>query len=1319
MFFGYNPNKYKNNRQNMLPKYTKDGNLFLNAHAYTHNLGAHPMVDRIAFTREQLSQIKASDEFKSFQEGDGNITLDTYLANEKNYSIWAEKFTPENKSNQEETTQTWAEIAAEEDLEASMDMGREGGPRNEGYENEVRKPKEEKVEEKPAKPMKGVILEDNDSKGLTVDEQEALDEIGKKSKDDLTPSEKGEFEKVLARIRSLRSDQNQNLFDIVTVEILHDMKEISDDDFNILLNNPDKMAEAAEKADSLSKENAAKFKVRLAEKVATNPELLSVTPPDVLTQSHDTLQQFIEVNKKKNPKADLTAYETNLATISGRMDELSDNMEDNVGLFLNDRTNIADTYQAYMDMFEAREKDLVKADDDASKEKVAKIKSNRETLDKIVGEYDEEWNLNGLEEKDADRINKRFDEASKMLPELKLSDETLALVSNYQFLDEAGKVTPQFIDPKDGSLHEKWSKGLEVDPKGKLAKVVSLAANDELLKTIGSKEDFNKQSLENGLNENLPFKLFAIHNSEELIKGVKEHPNKFTDPKFAEKFVQDLANSEKPMQISEVGYNAAIAYQDNAVKGYTQRLSKKIGNDKPVLAKLGGTMTNQETASEFRKRMAGKVLKRGLTSFGMATAFTIGTKAIGAKVGATAATAVGVGIGVSATAYMLYKRKKQAKKNGEKYGWKEFKKDRALQVAIATSTLAGVTAFCSMTGQTELAATFGTAAIVVGSGGSALEGYTESRKAGRGQLESIMWGGAMAAATYGGAQMGRMAGNAAVDAYNRAFGDNEIFQQKHETTKTETETKTETVYKDGAEANAEKTIGKWDSPEFKQNLESSFANADNTSVLQDSHLNPHRVALMSHYLGLEGTVDVSQHVQGGPDIVTKNHTCFANYDTFKAGLDGLEPSSDAYKALSSVTPEMYQAMQNSINPDGTVHLTADAVKGFEILDNHAIGAKGEITLPGHNGAAIQTDHVIGDNASKNPDGRYVADKNGDTYSTWIDAGGATQTTTVDVTTTSTETNFTQNEGATAIWGIVGKSHPLKKLKERMGALADRVMGKEPKDGVIGKTPKDPVDKGGVIGKTPKKPEEFNLDGLQGDNVAGVDGHVGIYHEVADLSVDEKNSTASKGEEISSKTGETAKKAPEAKKSIWKSISTWVSDKQKAAAQNKAQKAERKRFEERDARKAENRRNATPGEEFTGTQANFQPGENKQSSTPSEVLTQDKTGKVEENFQKTPEAKKSVWKSIKTWAKEKRDNIKETAAQKRASKQALIDKRDRQRNATPAGEFIGFDGSEMPNFQPGENPRGKKEEPSKAQPTQPKQLTQEQIEANLYKNINGL
>lgn len=1194
----------------MLPKYTKGGNLFLNVN---NNSGVFSMADRIKFTKEQLSQIKTSDDFKAFQENDSNITLDTYLANEKNYALWAEMFSAEKP------TQSIEEIFAEEDLEASMDMGREGGPRNEGYVNET---PAVKVEKKPAKKMTGVVLEDKKPSSLTVDEQEALDEIGKENLSDLTPSEKGEFEKALHRIRSLHSNQNQDLFDVVTVEILHDMKEISDDDFNILLNNPHLIKENAAKADSLSKENTAKFKVRLAEKVAANPELLNVTPPDVLTQSYETLQQFIEVNKKKNPKADLTAYEANLATISGRMDTLSDNMEANVDVFFNDRTNIADTYQAYMDMFAAREKDLAKSNDDADKQKVEKIESNRKTLDMVISGYDEEWNLSGLDEKDADRINRRFDAASGFLPELKLNDETLALVSKYQFLDEAGKVTPQFIDPKDGSLHEKWSKGLDIAPEGKLAKVVSLAANDELLKTIGSKEDFNKQSLENGLNDNLPFKLFAIHNSEELIKGVAENPNKFTDPKYAQKFVQDLANSEKPMQISETGYQAGVKAQDNAIQGYTQRLGQKIGNDKPVLGKLGATMSNQESLPEFRKRMAGNVLKRGLTSFGMATVFTVGTKAIGAKFGATAATAVGVGIGVGATAYMLYKRKKQAKKNGEKYGWKEFKKDRALQIAIATSTLAGATAFCSMTGQTELAATLGTAAIVVGSGGSALEGYTQSRKAGASQLESIMWGGAMAAATYGGAQMGRMAGNAAVDAYNRAFGDNEIFQQKNEVT--HSEEKTEVVYKEGVVDGAKNILQdnwyKADPDLLQQRVDA----INQYNIEHGTNIDPHRYLLAAHDAGALTPDNNLLHVQGGPDVNTAgNHKVFGAEWSNSTGVSQGEVSS----------------LASSVGGQG-INITPESIEAFNKVDNF-ISANNQVgSVPSN---PHQNDGVLGFN-STNEGGVTRADANGNQYSTYANHGGVHDS--VTTTTTTTETNFTQNEGATAIWGTVMKNSPLKKLKQRMGALADKIMGRDgkvgitpkPGDGKIGITPKPGDGKIGITPK-PKNPEEYNLAALQGDNVAGMD-HVGIYHEFANLS-DDENIKATDNKIVDSK------------------------------------------------------------------------------SVPAPVLIQDKTGKVEETFQKTPEAKKSIWKSIGTWVKDKRDYIKETAAQKKATKQALIDKRDRRRNATPAGEFIGIDGGEMPNFQLGENPRGKKEEIATPKQEKSTKLSQEQIEGNLYKNIDRL
>ncbi len=1331
------------------------------------------MADRQQFTDEQLNTIRESDEFKKFQESKEEATVEDYLSSNEAYTFWAEKLLDGQGKDSSEASHEYepkelddATHDAIRDYQMQMDgrISEDEGQAKKFTPHEY-EPKElndethDAIREYQMK-MDGRIGEEEvpvknqAKKGLTIDENttensnENLatavmndtdtvwggdddDDLSEGEKDVLTvtgvtkeqykemsPQERGDLHLQAARIRSADSDQNAMKFNMQIVDTLHAMKEISDDELSKAQGSVREAALLASRADGLDEKKRMEFDIRFADKLTKNPELLEVTPPSILATSHDALKKFVETAKKRNPDADLSAQEAQLELINNRIDVLTDSFAKEEYLYFADVTNIADTYQGYMDMMASREKDLEEKDP-----RRATIQSNRTKLDGMIAEYDDLWNLpDGMS---AEEAEKRFDEAYKLAPDLQLSSETLALVSQYQFVDKQHKETvdqkrldkansdldqylgtmyvethpdemvttetwktkeyqdweaeylkntedkdlqallaereaaqkpvvedvmapiPQFIDPKDGSKHVEYKEGFVVDPEGKLATVIKLTINDEVMKSLGSKEPITKEGLEQGLNENLKYKLFAIHNSEETLQGVAEAKDKFTNKEYAEEFIQKLeyqqefadrkANGEtqeqilagidneikqhlgmdldqylgtmyvethpdemvttetwktkeykdweadflkntedkklkgllvkkeaaqKPMQISPEGYEAAIDHQVDAVDAFAHRLAQKTGDPKaPVISKLydkvadidklsGARTDGRPSKAEIRKQLAIQFGTKALSSFGMASVFTMATRAIGASYGTTAATLTGVGVGIGATAYMIYKRKKQAKKLGQKYGWKEFRKDHAAHVAIATSACAGAAAACSMTGQPELAATFGTAAIVIGSGGSALEGYTQARKGGLGMAESLAWGGAMALATYGGAQIGRMAGNAAVDAINKAWADNTIFQNREETTIEKTEVK----YKEGAVANAEKTISKWDTPEFKQNLENSFANAENSTILQDSHLNPNRVALMAHYLGLDGTVDVTQHVQGGSDVTTSSHKAFYNYDSFMAGNIEPQPTVDmpadspefqakldAYKAIASITPEMYDAMQSAIAPDGTVHLTPDAVKGFEIMDNHVVGPKGEITLPGHNGIDVQTDHVLGDNMSKGADGMYNVDKNGDVYTTWGGDGGATETKTITI---PGDPQYTDKPGVTAIWGGVGFMNKIGQgLRKRFGALKDKVTGKNPAgkgaevdapvpggkgteklgDNITKKPGKDKdptppnnggsgkgLEVGGIVPPAPGKdkekgptPDNPNLAALQGDNVFYEDTSGDVaYNEVEGLNKDE-------------------------------------------------------------------------------------------------------------------------------------------------------------------------------------------------------------------------
>lgn len=1339
------------------------------------------MAERITFTSDQLDKIKESDEFKKFQEaGNGEdfaVTLDAYLANEANYSFWAERFAEEAGSEEENvsdnvedieneiashlgamyvethpdenvTEETWdspaykkwendylknaddKELArltselekaqqaraekleqqrldniekAENDLELYLgSMYVETHPdenvtsetwKSEEYKNwreEYLKNTEdkelqnllaiveqyksiEKTEERtvlkefePHEVDKATAariaeferlrneLDDNednkDGKVLKVnendkdkgektldDKENPLDDDGKIL--DVNEDPLGNDGKVLSdeerRIRSANSDENAEAFNVMILETLNEMNVISDAELNNGKNSVEDAAVLALRADMLDNKKRSEFEIRFANKIADNKAVLEFAPPSILAMSHDALKNFIDTTKKNSPQTNVSAYENRLDAINERIDTLSEAMAKQDYLHFSDKTNIADTAEGYMELFSTRYKDLAPTD-----ARINTMLGNLKSLDKILTDYDNMWNLTGLTEKDANRVSERYDDAQKLVPSLELSEETLELISNFRFLDDKGNPIPQFVDPKDGSKHLTWKKGLEIDKDSRLAEAVKRAANDEILKTIGGKDPITKASLEQGLNDNLPIKLFTLHNAEEVLKGVasQEEKHKFTDPKYAQQFIKDLGNTNKPLTLSDDGFKTAMKWEMNQVDGFVHRLNKKVAPKgvSQVATKIYADNANidqfakariaKESLPDFRKRMAKQLVKTGLNSFGMAAAFTVATKAVGTKFGATAATMTGVSVALGTTAYMVYKRKQQAKKNGQKYGWKEFGKDHALHIAVATSACAGAAAFCSMTGQPELASTFGTAAIVIGTGGKALDGYKQARAAGANQLESIAWGGAAGLVTYGGAQMGRMAGAAAVEAFNRAYADNTIFQTKHEHSVDIIER--EVVYKDGVVEGAKNILNHWygDNPDLLQQHVDAI---NQYNAEHGTNVDPYRYLLASHDAGALAPTNTVNHVQGGADVQTQgNHKVF-----------GAEWSN-----TTGVSTDTINQLAESVSPKG-VNLSPESIKAFEQIDNF-ISANNQVgNVPSN---PYQNDGVLGFNATHSADGSTVADPKGNQYTTYADHDGVHEVR--ENVTTVTNISYIENEGTTAIWGTITKAGAIKGLKKRLGALADKIMGKKPTIEPITPpkvvTPPEDIIPPKVV--TPPNTDKLNLDALQGDNVAGM-GHEGRGHEFATLDSENlKTAVPDKEHKMEHEFKEAAPKSDNesVKKSGWKNIP------------------------------------------------------------------------LAKGFKKVKEAMHN-----------KVRDMKEQRAAKDAEKRALREKEQRQkerdarkaenrRNAGPAEESLGINGSEMPNFQPGDNPAPVNKE-TKPNDSKPQKLTQEQIAQNLYKNVDRL
>ena len=828
-----------------------------------------------------------------------------------------------------------------------------------------------------------------------------------------------------ARIRSKTSDQNKELFDREVAGILHEMHVLDDAEYNTATGSPQEAAAAAEKADELSDRQKREFDLRFAERIASLQELLEITPPSLLAKSYNTLKQFLETAKKQNPNADVSKFEQHLDVLAERMDSLAAQMESKTALFFADRTNIADTYDGYNKMFTARAADLDanKAED---KTKLDIIAANRKILDELIGTYDEFWNLQDVKADSDENLDRRFEQASKLLEETVLEPETYRAAANFRFLDQNGQPVPQFIDPKDGSAHLDYAEGYQVDPKGKLATVIKLAENDVLLKTIGGKDDITKDKLQQEINDTLPFKLFEMYNSEELINGIAEHPEKFTKPDDFNTFKNNLYNFNKPLQISDAGYEAAIDYQVNAVDGFAHRLVQKTGNRSlKVVPKLYDRIATidkfaaHRTKQQTSKRQARiKQLKQAAVKFGIS-----GISAAGITVLSTISTtttsipaaAIGVAAGIGITAYNIYRKKKTAKKAGQKYGWKEFKKDKALHAAITTTTLGAASAIFAVSGNPVVATACAYGALAVGTTAGVVTSYNAARKDGLGKAESLFWGTVNGIATLGGAAAGRAVAHSFIDSYNVAHPENEVFQKK--TVQTETSSYEEIVYKPGVVENAQNILeNNWyrDHPEL---LQQRIDSIEAFNAEHGTNINPYRYLLAAHDAGALAPDNNLLHVQGGPDVYTNgNHTVL----------------TESWAQQHNVDFSDVKGLAGSID-GGTVNVNPDA---FQAIDGH-INASNQVGAISEH--PFQNDGVLDMNATTDEHGTYST-PNGTEYTTYADHGGAHDVIGHEVETQTV--SYTPNEGVTAIFGWAHPKSWGKALKDRLGSLMDKISGQD-------------------------------------------------------------------------------------------------------------------------------------------------------------------------------------------------------------------------------------------------------------------------------------
>lgn len=879
--------------------------------------------------------------------------------------------------------------------------------------------------------------------GLAVNENDTQNDSGIQHNDSgvqYAPSENGivHQDEPKVRERSPNSDANEFTFDKAKLQTLLDLDIISQSVYDEAIKNPTAAIEQLQAKLPLSDKKQAEYESALSDKMLETPELFELMPPSLLAKEYTKLNDQLKEALDKNPEADVSALREKVSKLADRMDTLSSNLHDKQEFFFADVTNIADTYDGYMAMFDAREQGL---DDSEQSEKIKTIHSdNRETLNTIMAPYDDVWNLTNLKESDTDSLDSRFNELSETLEKTELDAETLKLVSNFKFFDENDQPEPQFVD-KDGNKKDTFEEGDEIIKGSKLDTMVRIARQNVLMRQIGSNDDVSVENLNENLKEELPTVLYAAHVAAQTEKGIKEDPKQFTDPAYLDQFKEDLSNSEKPMGVSATAYEATIDNCINGTAAYATRLGTKIGKDKPIVTKVfepledldkraGDRTTETFDKRKVRIQQLKRAAKGAMSAFLVSGAITVVGAATAADVSMTAATlgmnkyagmALGSALAIGMTLHQIHRWRKDRKAHGEKAGFWAMLKDRRLRETVETTALGCAALGFAVTGNPGIAQWLGYGAMAVGTANNVINSYQDVKKAGLSGLEAFGWAALQATATIGGGMAGRYAANAGIDAFNKANPENEIFQHKETTTKTVFDQ--EIVDTPKAIEGAQDILSSWyqDNPDL---LQQRIDAINNYNELNGTNINPERYLLIAHDAGALSADNNMLHVQDGPDVSTEG-----NHRVLGSG----------WSNRTGISQDMVHAIADSVSGDG-INITPESLEAYSqireyISPNNQVGY-----VPG---TSYQNDGVLGYNAESTADGTLHASENGDRWATY--ANGESSTQVVDKPHDVEVTTMVRNESdlGLGMFGVLGTvTRGIKKLKDRVGTVTDKLLGKK-------------------------------------------------------------------------------------------------------------------------------------------------------------------------------------------------------------------------------------------------------------------------------------
>jgi hypothetical protein len=859
--------------------------------------------------------------------------------------------------------------------------------------------------------------DDLEERPLDLDDYEGLDivepdPISHAEVDELFRSKKPESdfdldlgqypeEEVDGRVRSKHSEQNQDMLDRIALEVYWDINAISAKDYLDGKKSPAKAHEIISKIPDLKGKKAIKFSEKFVDMLISDPKYSKSIPPAALANAYIGVKERIKSAKGEKRRR----LESQKAALAARMDKLSEDFARPSGPDAHrfvDWTNIADVYSGYNKMFRARMKDLEW--EEKNKEKIEFILSNKKALEGYVGEYDKIWELEKVGPEQAKGISKRWDDLQKKLKGAKISDETFALAANYVFPDK----------------------------KGGLARVVELAKHTVALQNIGAPEK-SKEDLEGEMDEMVLFKLFEMDNSEKIIEGALEDPDKFSDIEHHYKqFVEGLKGPDGGA-VSKKGWEAAMDAEVNQTAGFAARLKQKLGpNAEKVLPLFGklfkpikdidrraGERTERSEHRSKRIEFAARALKGFGSAFligGVITAIAAAAASVTGVAFAIPAAMIGTVAGISVLAFQIHKWRARQKSMGLPADIKAFFRDPRNLAMAATTLLAVAAMIVGAKGIANVAFGLGYGAFGIGMWNNGFLTFKDALKSGMSPKESFFWSVLNSSAIGVGAIAGHVAAAGGIGLVNKIDSDNTVFQQKEtHVEKTDALYEDRTVYSDSAKSNAERIAKMWYGDD-QDMLQSRVEMIRQYNAEHGTAIDPHRAVLMNADAGGEVPSNLPEHMDGGGVQWTNGNHNVINTPEWRAAYGFGADEMDALKNMFRENGLTEEAVNAAVRADGIV------------------SARNEVgVLPG--GGPAHYDGVIPSNAADEA-GRPI-------YTSYAsgESAFATERVLIREAAENITTTITPNEvrPMAGMFGNLNLMSKAEKLKERAGALMDRIV----------------------------------------------------------------------------------------------------------------------------------------------------------------------------------------------------------------------------------------------------------------------------------------